>query len=173
MSALYPVLIGLCVAAVLLRDGYELLKITDRIDPTDARVFATVFAAMLVMWVSWFVLGYVAPRSVTVPEALRWAGLVAVAAGAASVLGGMWSLRGVENIDHLVTTGLFSKVRHPMYLGFTLWILGWVAFAGTAANALIAPLALASIAWWRHLEEQELESRYGDAYAAYRATTWV
>ncbi len=37
----------------------------------------------------------------------------------------MIQLKGLENINHLVTTGLFSKIRHPMYDGFILWILGW------------------------------------------------
>ena len=60
-----------------------------------------------------------------------------------------------------------------MYLGFALWILGWIAFTGSAANLVVAPFALASVVWWRHLEERELASRYGDAYTVYRSTTWV
>lgn len=37
-------------------------------------------------------------------------------------IGGLVQLRGLENIDHLVTTGLYSRIRHPMYVGFILFL---------------------------------------------------
>ena len=93
--------------------------------------------------------------------------------GVVLAVGGMWQLRGVENIDHLVTTGLFSKIRHPMYVGFALWIVGWCAFTGAVTSLLLAPFGLASVLWWRRLEESDLAERYGSVYAQYRAETWV
>jgi len=107
-----------------------------------------------------------------VPAIVRWAGLAAVVVGAVVSVAGMWQLGGVENIDHLVTEGLFSKIRHPMYVGFLLWILGWSAYTGAVTSLLVAPLGLASVLWWRQLEESELAIRYGSEYLEYRAETW-
>jgi protein-S-isoprenylcysteine O-methyltransferase Ste14 len=81
-------------------------------------------------------------------------------------------LRGVANIDHLVTTGLFARLRHPTYTGFVPWIVGGAAFHGAAVSLLPGLLGIASVQHWRHLEELKLERVYGEAYRAYRSTTW-
>jgi protein-S-isoprenylcysteine O-methyltransferase Ste14 len=59
-----------------------------------------------------------------------------------------------------------------MYTGFVLWIVGWVAFHGAALSLLPGLLGIANVLYWRHLEELELESTYGDAYRTYRRSTW-
>ncbi len=64
------------------------------------------------------------------PGGVRWIGLGVAAAGAVLAIGGVLQLRGLENIDHLATTGPYSRLRHPMYAGFVLWIGGWVVAYG-------------------------------------------
>lgn len=172
MSAGYLIFVGLYLAGLLIRDGYELLKTTGRVDTTDTRIFAAVFASMCVMWVSWFGMGLLDPTRLPVPSSLRWIGLGAVILGFGLAVGGMWQLKGVENIDHLVTTGLFSRIRHPMYVGFILWIPGWSLYQGAPASLAVGCLGVLSIVWWRRLEEEALESRYADEYDAYRTRTW-
>jgi len=169
----HAIAVVLYVVTLVLRDVYEVLKRRSVVDPEDTRVFATVFTSMVVMWVSWFAVGALAPARVAVPPAVHWVGLGVVLAGAGLAVGGMWQLKGVENIDHLVTTGLFSRLRHPMYVGFALWILGWCAFTGAVTSLVLAPFGMASVLWWRHLEESDLAARYGREYAEYKATTWV
>ena len=125
MCAPYLVPLVLYLVGLTIRDLYELLKLSHKVDPTDARVFAVVFTSMCVMWLCWFAVGALAPTRVEIPSAVRWLGVGTVLFGTAVSVGGMWQLGGVENIDRLVTVGLFAVVRHPMYLGFILWILGW------------------------------------------------
>jgi protein-S-isoprenylcysteine O-methyltransferase Ste14 len=172
MDALHIIFVALFLAGLVVRDGYEALKAAGRIDTRDGRVFAIVFGSMCVLWVSWFGIGLTAPSRLAAPDALRWSGLGLVILGVGLVAGGMWQLRGVENIDHLVTGGLFSKLRHPMYVGFLLLILGWCAYEAAPALLAVACFSIASILWWRWLEERDLESVYGEAYAEYRAGTW-
>jgi protein-S-isoprenylcysteine O-methyltransferase Ste14 len=93
-------------------------------------------------------------------------------AGLVLAVGALVQLKGVENIDHLVTTRFFGRVRHPMYLGFTLWILGWAVFQGSLVGFAVGLVGIGNILLWRHLEEQHLETRYGEVYRAYRARTW-
>jgi protein-S-isoprenylcysteine O-methyltransferase Ste14 len=168
----YLVFAGLYLAGLIIRDGYELLKTTGRVDTKDTRIFAAVFASMCVMWVSWFGMGLSDPTRVAVPGVLGRVGLGIVILGVGLAVGGMWQLKGVENIDHLVTTGLFSRIRHPMYVGFLLWIFGWSLRQGAPASLALGCLGALSIMWWRNLEEEALESTYADEYGAYRARTW-
>jgi protein-S-isoprenylcysteine O-methyltransferase Ste14 len=81
-------------------------------------------------------------------------------------------LRGVENIDHLVSTGLFKKLRHPMYTGFILWIIGWGPYHSAILSLGIGLVGIAGILWWRHLEDVRLEVQFGSRYQQYRLTTW-
>jgi protein-S-isoprenylcysteine O-methyltransferase Ste14 len=81
-------------------------------------------------------------------------------------------LRGVENIDNLVTNGLFSKLRHPMYLGFIFWIIGWVIYHGAVLSLFLGLIAIGNIIYWQKLEEKELESKYGEVYLKYKDSTW-
>jgi protein-S-isoprenylcysteine O-methyltransferase Ste14 len=78
----------------------------------------------------------------------------------------------VENVDHLVTTGLFAKIRHPMYAGFILWIVGWATTYGAFVSLAAGVLCIGNILYWRHLEEGALEACYGARYRDYRAGTW-
>ncbi len=172
MSSTYLVCTGLYLTGLLIRDVYEFLKKAGRIDTRDTRIFTVVFASMCVMWVSWFAMGFLDPARVLMPEALRLTGLGAVILGFILALGGMWQLKGVENIDHLVTKGLFSRIRHPMYVGFILLILGWSAYQGALRSLAVGSLGILSILWWLRLEERELLTSYGAAYAEYRASTW-
>jgi len=163
---------GVFVVGLLIRDAYELLKKAGRLDTRDARVFTGVFSAMIALWVGWFGMGPTDPVRVPVAPVTWWTGLSLVAIGLVVAVWGVAQLRGLENIDHLVTSGLYARIRHPMYVGFILWILGWSLAWGAVVSLGLGALGLLSILWWRHLEDVDLESRYGVAYAEYRATTW-
>jgi protein-S-isoprenylcysteine O-methyltransferase Ste14 len=170
--SVFIVAIILYLAGLLFRDGYEYLKKNRRLDPTNPRIFAATFTAMIVMWFSWFAMVWLDPARLALPAPVPWIGLAAFLLGLGLAVGGMWQLKGVENIDHLVTDGLFSRVSHPMYAGFVFWILGLSVFRGAAISFAIGCLGLVSILWWRRLEERELLASYGTEYAEYRDTTW-
>ena len=83
-------------AGLSVRDAYELLKRSGRVDPTNARVFAVVLASMCVMWLSWFAIGILSPVRLAITPVVHWAGLGAVLIGAVLAVAGMWQLGGVE-----------------------------------------------------------------------------
>jgi protein-S-isoprenylcysteine O-methyltransferase Ste14 len=165
-------LVALYLAALAVRTGYELLKKAGRIDPRSQALFIVILLDMIVLWASWFIACAMDPVRLILPALVHRAGLAALVAGLVLAFGALIQLRGVENIDHLVTTGFFARVRHPMYLGFILWILGWAIFQGSIVGLAVGLAGMANILLWRHLEEQHLETRYGDVYRAYRAKTW-
>lgn len=112
------------------------------------------------------------PSPVALPDLVRWTGFALVIIGTGLAVGALVQLRGLENIDRLITTGLFSRLRHPMYTGFLFWIVGWSTYHGALTSFLVGLVGIGNILYWRQLEEQRLESYYGEAYRAFRKQTW-
>ena len=73
---------------------------------------------------------------------------------------------------HLVTTGLYSRIRHPVYLFGSIAALGSV-LALQVWWALLLVLLLAPITIARAVqEEQVLRAAFGEEYTRYRERTW-
>ena len=172
MKGSYFAVVVLNLAAFAVRTSYELLKRAGRLDPKNRALFLVILLDMILLWASWFTLCPMDPLRLVLPPVVRWASLAVVVGGLVLAVGALIQLRGVENIDHLVTTGFFHRVRHPMYLGFMTWIVGWALFQGAIVSLAVGLAGIGNILFWRHLEEQHLESCYGDVYRAYRAKTW-
>jgi protein-S-isoprenylcysteine O-methyltransferase Ste14 len=111
-------------------------------------------------------------------EAIRWVGVLLFALGGALriwpvfLLGNRFSgLVAIQPGHALLTTGLYSIIRHPSYLGLLTNSLGWaLAFRsgiGVLITALLLPPLLARI----RAEEALLRSEFGEEYEAYRART--
>jgi protein-S-isoprenylcysteine O-methyltransferase Ste14 len=168
----YYVLVVLFLVSLTIRSTYEMLKEMRKIDPENKIIFAIIFSAMMMLWASWFYLCTMDPFRVEIPEMVRWSGLGLLVVGMIIAVGALFQLRGLENIDHLVTTGLFSRLRHPMYTGFMLWIIGWSTFHGAFASLCVGLIGIVNIVYWRYLEDSRLLIQYGDVYQQYRNNTW-
>jgi protein-S-isoprenylcysteine O-methyltransferase Ste14 len=172
MDTNYFILIALFLLCLTIRSSYELLKEAGKVNPESKPLFAFIFTTMCTLWVCWFALCPLDPFQMNLPEAVRWGGLALFVVGMILAFGALLQLKGLENIDHLVTTGLFAKLRHPMYTGFTLWILGWSTYHGAIASLSVGLIGVANILYWRRLEDMRLLVRYGETYKVYRLTTW-
>lgn len=101
-------------------------------------------------------------------ELIQWAGL-AFSIWARRHLGANWSVSVTLKDGHeLVRSGPYGIVRHPIYTGCLIALLGsaliaqrWQAFAGVA-------LIFASLAYKVRVEEKWLAGHFGDAYRGYR-----
>ena len=69
----------------------------------------------------------------------------------------------------LLTEGIYSRIRHPRYVEFTLALTGWALFANYLGLYLLTALALAALYLIVLIEERELRERFGPAYAEYSA----
>jgi protein-S-isoprenylcysteine O-methyltransferase Ste14 len=172
MDRNFLIVAGLCLTSLMVRTGYELLKRAGKVETNNKLVFAVVFAAMILMLLSWPAFFLFSVHGRMAFSGARVAGLAMAIPGLLLALAGLFQLRGVENIDNLVTTGLYSRIRHPMYIGFILWILGWGIASGAIVSFALGLAAVANIILWRHWEETDLQARYGQVYVVYRRQTW-
>jgi protein-S-isoprenylcysteine O-methyltransferase Ste14 len=163
---------GLFLLCLLIRTGYELLKESHKIDMENKALFVLIFLSMCTLWGSWFALCPADPYRIDVPGPLQWAGAAVLLSATVLAVGALVQLRGVENIRHLVTTGFFRKVRHPMYVGFIGWILGSLLYHGAVTGAVLAIPGVVSVLWWRHLEEGRLTAQFGERYTEYKLASW-
>lgn len=105
------------------------------------------------------------------------AGLALVVVGLALLTLARWQLGDAFSIEPrataLVTRGLYARIRNPVY------VFGLVLFAGLLLYLdlprllpALVPLAIVQAIRARR-EARVLEARFGDAYRAYRARTWL
>jgi protein-S-isoprenylcysteine O-methyltransferase Ste14 len=73
----------------------------------------------------------------------------------------------------LVTTGIYSKIRNPIYFFGTVIFLGIVLYASVPWWGLLLVLLITLMQFFRARNEARvLEAKFGDAYRQYRAKTW-
>jgi protein-S-isoprenylcysteine O-methyltransferase Ste14 len=71
-----------------------------------------------------------------------------------------------------VTTGIYARVRHPVYVFSLLGLTGLVLYFEQLPLLVLVPvIAVAQIVRARR-EERVLEQHFGDAYRSYRQKTW-
>ena len=157
-------------------------KRTARHEAVGSRVLhIVIMAAAIVLFVSSLPFGARLPmgplawRFVPDSPAIAWTGLALTVAGCAFaiwarlLLGGNWSSSVTVKQDHqLIRRGAYTIVRHPIYSGFLLGMLGTALALGQWRG--IAGLALAGIGWRMksRVEEAFMVGQFGAAYIEYQ-----
>lgn len=82
------------------------------------------------------------------------------------------SLTVTAQAKHLVTHGLYAKIRNPIYVFGSTVVVGLVLTLGRPIWLLIFVLVIPLQLWRTRKESQVLEAAFGEEYRAYRAGTW-
>jgi len=115
------------------------------------------------------------------PEAaaLRYLGLGCVVVGAGIRVAAMAQLGplfstfvAIQKEHHLITTGLYRWVRHPIYSGSLLAVAGMCLVFRSKLIWLALPLYLAGTLWRIHDEEILMHEAFGQEYQHYQVRTW-
>jgi protein-S-isoprenylcysteine O-methyltransferase Ste14 len=122
-------------------------------------------------------LGFTAYVLLTAPRESNWYAGLAVAAvctpfwiAARRQLGASFSVRPDARL--LVTTGIYSKIRHPVYVFGTPAVVGiLVALLGWGALVIAVIVVPVEILRARR-EEAVLVEKFGAQYISYRKRTW-
>ena len=86
----------------------------------------------------------------------------------AKQLGGIPEVHGHSPDQRLVTDGIRSRVRHPVYLAHFCEMAAWSVGTGLAVCWGLTAFAVVTGAVMIRMEDAELEKRFGQPYLAYR-----
>lgn len=81
-------------------------------------------------------------------------------------LAGVPEIRGESG--NLLTEGIYGQIRHPRYLAFGLGLLGFAFMVNYLGLYVMVALTIPALAAVVHLEDRELEQRFGEEYVRYR-----
>jgi protein-S-isoprenylcysteine O-methyltransferase Ste14 len=167
---LFYVLVIICIITHVVRSVYEILKHKQILKPGKLS-FAIILFNMLLLWVSWVLLCRYDMYKIDFPNIIRYTGISLTVIGIIVFLAGLYTIKTLESYDgDLITAGIYSSIRHPMYLGFILWLIGFPVYFGALFSLILSLLFISNILFWRYLEEIELEKRF-PAYLDYKKTT--
>ncbi|NJL07548.1 MAG: isoprenylcysteine carboxylmethyltransferase family protein [Methylacidiphilales bacterium] len=129
------------------------------------------------------VLHLAVPEPAVVAGSARWLGLLAIVGGASlTVAAARLFKRRRANINTfktptaLVTDGPFRVSRNPIYLGFTVLLVGAAVVLGSALPfAVAAAFAVIADRWYIPFEERAMRAEFGAAFDAYaqRVRRWL
>lgn len=121
-------------------------------------------------WISW--------SRLLLPLWLRWLGTgiavcaVVLVAWTHHTLGRQYSAEFAIQKDHvLITTGPYSRTRHPMYTGFNLFSLSMAIMSSNLLLLIFAFLIVIPFPWLAREEERMLIETFGDEYREYMRVT--
>ncbi|MGN1057313.1 MAG: methyltransferase family protein [Comamonas sp.] len=105
--------------------------------------------------------------------------------GAAFCVAGVWEFKNAkttvnpvnpETSTTLVIRGVYRWSRNPMYLGFTLVLLGLAIWLGKASALLLVPVYMAYLQHFQiRPEESALQQRFGASFERYcqQVRRWI
>ncbi|HTA49541.1 MAG TPA: isoprenylcysteine carboxylmethyltransferase family protein [Verrucomicrobiae bacterium] len=73
---------------------------------------------------------------------------------------------------HLVTHGIYSKIRNPIYVSGAVMLVGFVLVLHRPMLWLVVVALIIMQTLRAHREAKVLEAAFGDAYREYRRKTW-
>jgi steroid 5-alpha reductase family enzyme len=110
-----------------------------------------------------------APASLLFIAGLRTYGRIVSEFGLARFTG-MAQLRPQEHEQALVTTGLHTQMRHPIYFAHVCMFAGWTIGSGLTVDFILLAISLfCTFPLMIWLEERELEKRFGQSFREYKA----
>ncbi|KYC53379.1 MAG: hypothetical protein AMQ22_00275 [Candidatus Methanofastidiosum methylothiophilum] len=79
--------------------------------------------------------------------------------------------KGFIGPNCLVTEGIYSKIRNPMYIGIILIHIGGPLIFNSLITLISNVLWIPLIVLWIYLEEKDLEKQFGQKYLDYKKKT--
>ena len=133
-------------------------------------------STMLLMFAGYFGWGYwcsADPIKINIPRSTATPiGIVLSVIGLGLFIYSDFAKRGVGERDHLVSSGIYAKIRHPIYLSLILLHIGYPLIFRSFTALLSTLVWAAFIVVWTSFEEKNLEKKFGEKYVAYKKSTW-
>jgi protein-S-isoprenylcysteine O-methyltransferase Ste14 len=138
----------------------------------DRHILAFIgFQIVAVLGLFWFLITWSGPWNAT-----RYVGTVLVVVGLSFIgvaryqLGRSFSIK--PEAHALVITGLYSKIRNPIYVFGMVMITGLILILGRPEGWFVLAAVIVAQTLRARREARVLEAAFGDAYREYRRKTW-
>jgi protein-S-isoprenylcysteine O-methyltransferase Ste14 len=109
-------------------------------------------------------------------DAWRWVGLTLALIGVAGVISARYTLGRSFSVTpqarKLVTGGIYSKIRNPIYVTSGVLFVGVLLILREPRLWLVLVVLVPMQIIRARKEAQVLEAKFGDEYRRYRAGTW-
>lgn len=132
-----------------------------------------VFLAMYILGAKW-----IDAFRFPLPDWLRWTGFII---GVVSVLFWTWTQITLDTQwsaqlqltkeHHLVTTGPYARIRHPLYAAMLGWCVSLSLLTANWIFVVVCTLSVLGLLWRIPKEEQMMVEAFGEEYKAYMQRT--
>ncbi len=144
--------------------------VSDLADPgTCARVWVSLVAGLVAVCAVF----HVAPKPYS---RWQWLGLLLAIVGIAGVMIARWTLGKSFSVTpqarQLVTHGIYSKLRNPIYVTGSIFIVGLCLILQTPYLWIVLGVILVVQTARARKEARVLEEKFGEEYRSYRNRTW-
>ncbi len=160
-----------CCLCNLIRTIYEILKYKGIIKGDKGFLFIIIIFNMVGLFSSWLYMSKNDPYKITINNLIKYTGIFIFISGLTLFILSIVKLKGFSDKGQLRQKGIYSKIRHPMYYGAILWMVGVSIYNGSYVTLLISIIFILNILLWRGLEEKVLERKYVE-YKEYKKITW-
>ena len=167
---IFYIIFAVCFICYAIRTSYYVLANRGSKLAESRRFIIVLLVVMFFLWFAWFFMSLNDPYRMSLHSWARYTGLEFFIIGVCLVILSHIKIRRQET-DELVTSGIYSKIRHPMYLGFIIWIIGFPIFTNASFTRASAIIWVPQLLYWRISEERILEKKY-QGYQEYKRKTW-
>jgi protein-S-isoprenylcysteine O-methyltransferase Ste14 len=148
------------------------LKYSSAPNTESKRKISVLFSLiMFFMWASWGFMAFSDPVKMNIFAGIKYLGLVMFVIGVVFFVLAEKTKSGVSDKGSLVTEGVYSRIRHPMYLGQLLMAVGLPVFAQGFVTLCLSVVWIAQLIFWKFFEERQLIAKYPE-YQDYKKRTW-
>lgn len=169
-TLIFYIVFVVCLICFAIRTSYYVLANRGSKLAENKKFTTMLFVVMFFLWFSWFGMSFNDPYQMNLPSWARYLGLAIFIVGFCLFIISHLKTRGQES-GKLITSGVYSKIRHPMYSGFIIWIIGLPMFMNAPFTLASAVIWIPLILYWRSSQERQLENRYA-GYQEYKKRTW-
>jgi protein-S-isoprenylcysteine O-methyltransferase Ste14 len=171
MNQEFIIFFCICFICYIIRTVFNILNYKKNPLAENKIIVTSVLIIMGILWFSWFHMCFSDPIKIDIPVWLRYIGFLLFLLGVFLFIFSHTKLGGFKDKQGLVTSGIYSKIRNPMYLGFIIWLVGFPIYMQGFTILFSSLIWVSYIFYWKTLEEKTLENKYKE-YAEYKMKTW-